>query len=296
MPDLNQVLAPRIVGTCLACPVCGSGLHVSPDRRSLLCGGARVHCFDGAAGGYVPLAPRHPGGGDSKEAVRARTGFLRGGYYRQAADALCRIIRAHVPEGGVILDAGCGEGYYTQLIAGSGYDVLGVDLSKFAVDAAAKGAAAARRDDPAGPVNTVYAVGSIFELPARESAFDAVTNIFAPCAPGEFARVLKPGGVLLVAGAGPSHLLGLKKQLYDDPYLNDPRRDLPGEDDPFTLIDEETVTYDTVITGSADITALLSMTPYYWRTSLAGKERLACLDSLETPVSFAFRVYRSTKN
>ena len=292
MLDLNMVLSPRVVKEGMRCPVCGSGLHISPDGRSLLCEGVRIHCFDGASGGYVQLAPRHPGGGDSKDAVRARSGFLRHGYYRQAAEALCRIIRGNVPAGGMILDAGCGEGYYTGMIADSGYDVMGVDLSKYAVDTAAKAASAARREDPGKPFNTAYAVGSIFDLPAMPGAFDALTNIFAPCAPGEFARVLKPGGILIVAGAGQTHLLGLKKQLYDDPYLNDPRRDLPCDTDPFTQIDEQTVTYETMVMGQDDIQALFSMTPYYWRTSPAGRERLSDLERLETPVSFTFSIYK----
>ncbi len=289
MPDLNSVLSPRLTEDCLACPVCGQALHVSPDGRSLLCLGPRTHCFDGAAGGYIPLAPRHPGGGDSREAVRARSGFLSHGYYAPAADALCGLIREYVPEGSAILDAGCGEGYYSNRVSACGYDVLGVDLSKFAVDAAAKSARAALADQPS---RTVYAVGSIFELPMRDGCMDAVLNVFAPCAPAEFARVLKPDGILIVAGAGETHLLGLKKRVYDDPYLNDPRRDLPVEDGAFRLLDVHTVTYDTTVTGQDDIAALFSMTPYYWRTSREGRDRLSETDTLDTPVSFEFHIYK----
>ena len=143
MPDLNLELAPSLVA-CLACPVCGAALAVSEDRRSLACAGdirvgsaGRRHLFDGGAGGYVPLS-RHGGGGDSKEAVRARSAFLQFGYYAPAAQALAELVAAYTPRGGLVLDAGCGEGYYSGCIAREGYPTMGVDLSKFAVDAAAK--------------------------------------------------------------------------------------------------------------------------------------------------------------
>ena len=208
MPDLHLELHDRLV-SALACPVCGASMAVTDDGRSLTCSATvssrnangRAHLFDGAAGGYVPLAPRHSGGGDSKEAVRARTAFLHHGYYAPAAEALTDLVREFTPNGGAVLDAGCGEGYYSNRIAEAGYPTLGVDLSKFAVDAAAK-AARAYRLSGGGGSRTLYAVGSVFELPVSDESFDTVTNVFAPCAPAEYARVLKPGGHLIVAGAG----------------------------------------------------------------------------------------------
>ena len=220
MPDLHLELHDRLV-SALACPVCGASMAVTDDGRSLTCSATvssrnangRAHLFDGAAGGYVPLAPRHSGGGDSKEAVRARTAFLHHGYYAPAAEALTDLVREFTPNGGAVLDAGCGEGYYSNRIAEAGYPTLGVDLSKFAVDAAAK-AARAYRLSGGGGSRTLYAVGSVFELPVSDESFDTVTNVFAPCAPAEFARVLKPGGHLIVAGAGERHLLARLQELW----------------------------------------------------------------------------------
>ncbi len=292
MPDLHTELS-RDLLLRLSCPVCGASLGISESGGSLLCIGAepegRRHCFDGAASGYLPLSPRHPGGGDAKDAVRARTAFLSGGYYAKAADAIARTVRACTPPEGCVLDAGCGEGYYSGRIAEAGFHVLGVDLSKFAVEAAAKSARAVRSG---GASRTIYAVGSVFELPVREGSMDTVTNIFAPCAPVEYARVAKPGGHLVVVGAGERHLLGLKEFLYDDPYLNDPRRDLPAEGDGWTLAGTETVTDRIRVEGQAHIAALFSMTPYYWRTPKDSRERLASLEALETEIAFDIRVYR----
>lgn len=298
MPDLHQELHPRLTAA-LACPVCGAPLRVTEDGRSLACSPAlgatnpngKTHLFDGAASGYLPLSPRHSGGGDSKEAVRARTAFLNHGYYVPAAAALTDLVREFTPAGGAVLDAGCGEGYYSNRIAEAGYPVMGVDLSKFAVEAAAK-AARARRVAAGQAANTLFAVGSVFELPVGGLTFDTVTNIFAPCAPAEYCRVLKTGGYLILAGAGERHLLGLKELVYDDPYLNDPRRDLPAEGDGLTLAATRNVTFRITVEDPTHIAALFSMTPYYWRTSRGGHERLNTATRLETEVSFDFHIYR----
>lgn len=289
MPDLLSELDPRILSDVWVCPVCGADLHVSQRGQSLLCGGPKPHCFDGGGGGYLPLAPRHSGGGDSKEAVRHRTAFLSAGYYQPAAEALCELVKQFVPVGGCVIDAGCGEGYYSNRIAAEGYRVAGFDLSKFAVDAAAKGAKRSRGEDPS---RTAYAVGSVFELPVRDGCADGVVNIFAPCAPAEYARVLKSGGHLIVAGAGEDHLLGLKKVIYDDPYLNEGRRDLPTDDSCLRLVDKRTTTFEITLTDPAHMEALFTMTPYYWRTSPADREKLTACTALSTPVTFDFFVYQ----
>jgi 23S rRNA (guanine745-N1)-methyltransferase len=123
---------------------------------------------------------------------------------------------------------------------------------------------------------------------------DTVTNIFAPCAPAEYTRVLKTGGHLIVAGAGERHLFDLKRLIYDDPYLNDGRSDLPKDEDAFVLADKQTVSFTARVEGQAHVAALFSMTPYYWRTSRVGHERLSRIEILETEVSFDFYIYRRT--
>ena len=298
MLDLKQELNPRLTHT-LRCPVCGEPMGVSVDGHSLACAATvtirnpkgKSHLFDGGTSGYVNLAPHHSGGGDSREAVRARSSFLRSGYYAPAAEAISALVKEYTPEGGLVLDAGCGEGYYSGRIVSEGFPVLGVDLSKFAVDAAAK---AARRERTEGGYDsrTLYAVGSVFQLPVADQTMDTLTNIFAPCAPVEYARALKSGGHLVVAGAGERHLLGLKQLIYDDPYLNDPRRDLPAEGDGLTLVETRNVSFTVTVTDPVHREALFSMTPYYWRTSREGHGRLAAAEALTTEVSFDLHVYK----
>ncbi len=298
MPDLRCEWSEALLAV-LACPVCGAGLSPDASGGSLVCPGevsernprGRAHCFDGAAGGYIPLCPSHSGGGDSREAVRARTAFLTAGYYAGPAAAIAAAVRDYTPAGGRVLDAGCGEGYYTARFAADGYPTMGVDLSKFAVEAAAK---AARRERGSGESRTLYATASVFELPVQPASMDTLVNIFAPCAPREFARVLRPGGHLIVAGAGERHLMGLKKLLYDDPYLNDPRRDLPGEGEELELLEIREVTDTVTVRGREHIAALFSMTPYYWRTPRDSRERLAAAEELATEVAFRLHIYQRT--
>ena len=81
----------------LRCPVCGA--EMAEDATSgagvLYCRGAKKHTFDRARSGYVHLAPRHSGGGDAKEAVRARTAFLSAG--QRAISLFTRAYRTRSP-------------------------------------------------------------------------------------------------------------------------------------------------------------------------------------------------------
>ena len=93
-----------------------------------------------------------------------------------------------------ILDAGCGGGFLSNALAARGFSVTGVDLAKDSL-------AVARRHDPTGSVR--YVEGSVYELPFENASFDVVTamdlleHVEDPArAVAEFARVLKPGGLL----------------------------------------------------------------------------------------------------
>ncbi len=269
----------------LRCPVCGAQMRLDDTRGAgqLLCCGPRTHTFDRARSGYVHLSPRHSGGGDAKEAVRSRTAFLSAGYYAVAADALCRLTNTYA-DGGLVVDAGCGEGYYTNRLAAEGnkYQVCGFDLSRDAVDAAAK---AARRQG----LTTQFGVASVFELPLASESVDAVVNIFAPCAEAEFCRVLKQGGVLILIGAGERHLLGLKRAMYDETYENVGRADLPLN---MELCERITQRDEIEVVGQEQIQNLFSMTPYYWRTSPSDRKKLERLERLVTEIEFDCLVYR----
>jgi ubiquinone/menaquinone biosynthesis C-methylase UbiE len=96
-----------------------------------------------------------------------------------------------------VLDAGCGAGRMSAYLAARGCLVEGVDLSPGMV-------AVARRDHPAPR----FEVGSLTELPCAEAEFAGVMLWYSaihtppshqPAIFAEVARVLRPGGHVLVA-------------------------------------------------------------------------------------------------
>lgn len=264
----------------LTCPVCGAEMKRTEDGRVCRCLGERPHCYDFSKSGYLNLAGPRAKEGDLKEAVQARRAFLQAGYYQPLSEAVNTILRQI--DAKTVVDAGCGEGYYTNRMSAPDRRVLGVDLSRAGIDLAARQAKAAQN-------GVAFVVGSLFELPVREGSIDAVTSLFAPCAEQEFARVLRTGGHLLLVGAGEHHLMGLKRAIYDQTYQNAGRADLPQS---MEQVDRKRLTYTVTVKGQEQIEALFSMTPYYWRTSIKDKEKLRGLGELQTEVDFDIFLFR----
>lgn len=260
------------------CPVCGAGLE--RDAGAYKC--RNGHSFDIASQGYVNLMPSdrpHENAGDNPQMMAARSRFLNAGYYgclkKALADMVSRALAGK--KGALVVDAGCGEGYYTDGVARAleaerlCARVAGIDIAKKGVKAAA------RRGGPA-----IYAVAGIFSLPFADGSAAAMTSLFAPLCEREFARVLFPGGTLIVVSPGSDHLLGLKRAVYDHPYLNDEK---PYAPEGFRPVERAVVREDVTVLGS-DIADLFTMTPYFFNTPKKQASRLDGLERLETPVHF----------
>ena len=265
----------------LICPVCANELY--GEEKSYFCRGEKKHCFDISAAGHTNLCPGKSTGGDDKKAVRSRTEFLSLEHYKPISDKICEIL-SDLNDRSTVVDAGCGEGYYTNNIAlKTGAQVYGFDLSKEAIISAAK--SAKRRSI----LNARFFVGGIYNLPICKSGADAVTNIFAPCAEDEFSRILKPNGRLIVVAAGKNHLYGLKRAVYDEVHTNEERADLPKN---MKLEAEHLVSYKISLKSPSEIQSLFSMTPYSYRTSDRDMKKLQALTALETEVEVNIYVYR----
>ncbi len=268
------------------CPVCG--LPLARGEHSYKC--PKGHCFDISAKGYVNLLlsgmknAKLPG--DNKMMVNARSDFLSKGYYSHLAQATAQAVceRFH---GGVILDAGCGEGYYTDEIYKAlcrknfGFKLLGIDISKAAC------ARTARRF--AGDERCETAAASIFHLPLADGSADMAVTMFAPMCRSEFARVIKSRGYLIMAIPGENHLMSLKAAVYDKPYPNS-IGDYGLED--FDFLESRKVSRRIFIDAPQDIRDLFSMTPYYYKTSAEGHRRLEALTALETDADFELLIYK----
>ena len=262
----------------LACPLDGEPLRQC-DRTWRCAGG---HSFDVARQGYVHLLPvqrkRSRAPGDSTEMVAARQRFLAAGHYRPIAEAVSRAAleglsadaEAHC------LDAGCGEGHYLRELARLAdgkppLALLGVDISKPAVLAAAKQDKRAR-----------WVVGSNARLPVLSATLDRLLCLFGFPMYDEFARVLKPGGLLLQADAGPDHLRELREIIY--PTLKPERAGNPETPPGFTLLGTDTIRYPLKLAGAQPIADLLAMTPHLYRASAEGRARAAALETLTVTV------------
>jgi 23S rRNA (guanine745-N1)-methyltransferase len=257
-------------------------MDVENKGKTLFCKGEKKHCFDFSSKGYVNLAGSRGVTGDSKQAVRSRTDFLNKGYYAPIADKLCDILGKYLSNG-TVLDAGCGEGYYTYRISDVGYETVGLDLSKYAVDSVASRLHCKTNED------ALAVVASIYDMPFCDGFADAAVSIFAPCAEDEISRVLSDSGILVIVSAGREHLMGLKKVLYQTAYENEERADMPKG---MKMVMRESLKYSIKLEDNADIKNLFSMTPYYWRTSPSDCEKLEGLDTLETVVDINFFIYK----
>jgi 23S rRNA (guanine745-N1)-methyltransferase len=196
----------------LRCPVCRSPFGTTDDAgsafpaRVLVCSSG--HSFDAARQGYFNLLV---GKGTSFEAdtadmVAARVSFLESGHYRPLAEAVAGAVVPVLPAAAAtVLDSGTGTGHYLRVLldaaaaAEAPVTAVGLDISKFALRRAA-------RLNP----EATHLVCDVWQpLPVGDNTVDVVTVIFAPRNPPEFARVLRPGGRLVVVTPRAGHLAAI---------------------------------------------------------------------------------------
>lgn len=253
------------------CPVCKSTL--TEGEKSYTC--PNGHSFDKAKQGYVNLLLSSKQGvhGDDKTMVKARQDFLEKGYYSKMRDC----VKSLIGGGKSVLDAGCGEGYYTTAFAEKN-TVVGIDVSKEALKIAA-------RRCPNGR----FAVASIYDMPFENESVDVIVNIFAPDSPKEYLRLLSPNGRLITVTPMEDHLMELKAAVYDKPYKNPY---VSPEKNGFAILSSTEIKYTVSLNCNEDIRSLFKMTPYYYNTSEKDKAKLDPLPTLETRAEFLVTEYR----
>lgn len=192
----------------LLCTVrdCHLGLALAgplPGHRPapLVC--PRGHSFDVARSGYInllqPQDRRSKQPGDTTAAVAARRRLHDRGVTQPLLQGIGDI--AGITNGDVVLDAGCGDGFYLGSLANqTGCDTHGIDISIAAIDAAA-------RRYP--KCEWVVANADRF-VPYADRSFTIVLSITARMNAPEFRRVLRDGGRLLVALPAPDDLIELR--------------------------------------------------------------------------------------
>jgi 23S rRNA (guanine745-N1)-methyltransferase len=257
----------------LRCPVCTQALTV--QDRSWLC--PQRHTFDIAREGYINLLlvqqkkTREPG--DNPEMVQARRDFLAAGFYAPLLDSALGLLRPL--DAKTLLDIGCGEGYYTDAFAKVVPEVVGLDIAKPAIQIAAK----AFR-------NITWLVGSSTALPVADASVDVATSLFSPLPFAEMARVLHPGGHVLLATPSARHLWSVREALFDTVAPHEPEKFLADMPPEFRLAARLDIRFPLHIGSRQDFRNLLMMTPYAWRARVEKRAELGALDGFETEAEF----------
>ena len=190
----------------LRCPHCGASL--ARHGGTVRC--AAGHSFDVARQGYLSLLPGDArlGSADTASMVLARERFLVAGHFDPLAGALAaeaeRALVGGAPEG-CVLEPGAGTGWYLARVMERlpGRLGLALDISKPALRRAARAH------------ERIAAVGADVwgRLPIRDGVAALALSVFAPRNAAELARVLRPGGALVVASPTDRHLADLVRAL-----------------------------------------------------------------------------------
>jgi 23S rRNA (guanine745-N1)-methyltransferase len=260
----------------------------------------------------------HPG--DDAAMIQARRRFFDSGAYNPLASKISHLVsRIPTAEGRgsanagqrsgnpVILDCGCGEGYFlgalnknlnASLRSGSAGGVappvtpesigraslseradqfFGVDISKEAIRCAAK-----RYKD----VNWIVA-NVMRKLPFADCSMDVILSVLAPRNPEEFARILKPDGALILGVPGPNHLIELRSRLAASAGDFEEKADeAAAKCTPhFTETSRDLLSYELTL-NSTQIADLIQMTPIFWCSSPEAKAEIARLNQLTVTISF----------
>lgn len=287
------------VPPCLRCPICRSDFAL--DGHSLRC--ERRHTFDVSREGYVNLLVSRgrlaPTVGDSRPMLRSRQAFLAGDHYAPLSHAIGSAVREHVARRDAterdytVVDVGCGTGYYLDTMRdflraagdGQGYWTCGLDVSREATSLAAR----------AYPESYFVVADVTRAVPLADASVDVALNVFSPRNAAEFARIIHPGGLLLVMIPTERHLKSLRADL---PMLgieaNKPEHVRQQLEESFFVAQGETLTYELDLSGR-DVVALVEMTPAHRRLTELDRERLAVVGPRHAEVSVEILQFRRSR-
>lgn len=271
-------------GFALICPVCAEPLSAQDSRL----GCSRGHSFDRARQGYWNLLlaqrKRSRAPGDNADMVQARQRFLAAGHYAPLAQAIGDRLGAELadPASARLLDIGCGEGWYTQQLQQRlGCHTAGLDISKDAIRAAC------RRSR-----EILWLVATGADMPLASASVDAATLIFSRLLPEPTARVIRPGGLLLVVHPGPDHLLALRRLIYTDVRPGsgfDPAAQLQPWFEPLA---STRLAFEFRLDDAAAVRDLLAMTPHGQRLRAEARARVEACTQLQEQADFRLALFR----
>jgi 23S rRNA (guanine745-N1)-methyltransferase len=255
----------------LACSVRDCGRPLTRDERRLICQAG--HAFDIARSGYISLLQpqdrRSLAAGDAKESVAARARLLDAGVGRGVIDAIVAYLTGTTGTL-VAADLGCGSGELLGAVAAS-LEVcgIGIDLSTAAVDMAARRV----------PSVTWIVANADRRLPLLDASVDLVLSLNARRNPPECARVLTPGGRLIVGVPAPDDLIELRAAVQGAAIERERADTVGATHEPLFSVQERLTIRERHRLEGARLRDLLRSTYRGARTSAAGRvEELDVLD------------------
>jgi 23S rRNA (guanine745-N1)-methyltransferase len=274
----------------LACPI--DGLPLATDGTTRRCPSG--HTFDIAREGYCNLllvqhkASLDPG--DSKPMVTARNRFLEAGHFAPIANAVSACVLNHIaqtkPRSDVtLLDAGCGEGYYTAHLANQiaahparapTVALVGIDVSKWAIRQAA------RRKQP-----ITWLVANNARPPFAAGSVDLIVCLFGFPVWEGFSAVQSAGGHVVLIDPAPDHLIELRDIIY--PTVTRQPTSAPTAS-AYDLLSEQSIRFTAHLPNAQTIQDLLTMTPHAHRITDAGRAKLAAHMTLDVTIDVVLRV------
>lgn len=186
----------------LRCPHCAGALTRGGDTWRCPSG----HAFDVARQGYVNLLPApSPHAGDTAAMLDRRAAVLARGHLAPVTTALVTACGDELPDGALV-EIGAGTAHHLAQVRAANADRLAL-----AVDVSVAAARRAARQDPAWLTAVVADVWQPW--PVLDGVAAAVLSVFGPRNAAESARVLVPGGRLVVVVPAAEHLQELREPL-----------------------------------------------------------------------------------
>ena len=254
----------------IACPLDALPLH--QDGSVFHC--SNGHSYDKSRIGYLNLLPVQfkPSGdpGDSKSMVNARQHVMASGVFDEIAAKICDLvitIRNRQERPFHVVDAGCGEGFFTNKIIqalntgdnqqSESCQILGVDISKAAIVAACKAYRTLN-----------WAVANNKRLPIVPGSTDLITSLFGFECWQHWAEVQTKAQSVLVVRAGPNHLIELRRLIYDTVEVTSPASSPVALESGYQLQQEHHLSLLQKVPSEV-LSSVLEMTPHIHRINKA---------------------------
>lgn len=241
----------------LQCTICHSEMTVM-DSKSLVC--ENGHSFDLAKQGYVNMLQKQVSTMYDHTLFDARKRIIHDyKFYDKVHQKISKIIDEALQEGGLVFDAGSGEGTHLNAIFNhldkDSIHGIGLDISKDGIVMAAKNYS-----------DLNWLVGDLTQTPFKEHSQDIILSFLSPANYSEFKRIMKPNGLLIKIIPGSHYLKEIREHLSDEDKEYENTDTVNLMKNKVDVISEERVTYEREVDEEV-LRDILTMTPLTWHIS-----------------------------